>query len=133
MNVAASAAAAKNLQPRPKPATEKQQQQESKRELEQLKQQLQELQRSCQDKDEQLKAVSNNRTILHSAPGYYFNVHNNTLQNDWPVELYTSRLKLSSVMQGGEEDLEDVLTAISKKDPAAMFVVTAPARNGAGG
>ena len=73
-----------------------------------------------------LMGIEDARTILHSAPGYYFNVHNNTLQNDWPVELYTSRLKLSSVMQGGEEDLENVLTAVSKMKPAAMFVVTAP-------
>ena len=42
-----------------------------------------------------LMGIEDARTILHSAPGYYFNVHNNTLQNDWPVELYTSRLELS--------------------------------------
>jgi tousled-like kinase len=36
-------------------------------ELEILKRRYEELQRSCQDKDEQLKAVSNNRTILHTA------------------------------------------------------------------
>jgi len=73
-----------------------------------------------------LMGIEDARTILHSAPGYYFNVHNNTLQNDWPVELYTSRLKLSSVMQGGEDDLENVLTAVIKMKPAALFVVTAP-------
>jgi tousled-like kinase len=36
-------------------------------ELALLKQRYDELQRTCQDKDEQLKAVSNNRTILHTA------------------------------------------------------------------
>lgn len=35
--------------------------------LESLEQQVQELQRSLDDKDEQLRAVANNRTILHSA------------------------------------------------------------------
>jgi nitrogenase molybdenum-iron protein beta chain len=73
-----------------------------------------------------LMGIEDARTILHSAPGYYFNVHNNTLQNDWPYELYTSRLKLSSVMQGGEEQLENVVKAVIKKEPAALFVVTAP-------
>jgi len=35
--------------------------------LEELERRCQELERSCKDKDEQLKAVSNNRTILHTA------------------------------------------------------------------
>lgn len=35
--------------------------------IDHLQQQLRDLQRACDDKDEQLKAVSNNRTILHSA------------------------------------------------------------------
>jgi len=35
--------------------------------IDHLQQQLRDLQRACNDKDEQLKAVSNNRTILHSA------------------------------------------------------------------
>ena len=73
-----------------------------------------------------LMGVEDARTILHSAPGYYFNVHNNTLQNDWPVELYTSHLNFSSVMQGGEEQLEDVIRTLSRREPAALFVVTAP-------
>lgn len=73
-----------------------------------------------------LMGIEDARTILHSAPGYYFNVHNNTLQNDWPVELYTSRLKFSSVMRGGEEQLEQVINTVIEKEPAALFVVTAP-------
>jgi light-independent protochlorophyllide reductase B subunit len=73
-----------------------------------------------------LMGIEDARTILHSAPGYYFNVHNNTLQNDWPVELYTSRLKFSSVMRGGEEQLEHVIRTVIEKEPAALFVVTAP-------
>ena len=73
-----------------------------------------------------LMGIEDARTILHSAPGYYFNVHNNTLQNEWPYELYTSRLKFSSVMQGGEDELENVVEAIIRKEPAALFVVTAP-------
>lgn len=73
-----------------------------------------------------LMGIEDARTILHSAPGYYFNMHNTTLQNDWPYELYTSRLKLSSVMRGGEDQLEDVIAAVIRKEPAALFVVTAP-------
>lgn len=73
-----------------------------------------------------LMGIEDARTILHSAPGYYFNVHNNTLQNDWPVELYTSRLQYSSVMSGGEAQLENAMKIVTKQDPAALFVVTAP-------
>jgi light-independent protochlorophyllide reductase subunit B len=73
-----------------------------------------------------LMGIEDARTILHSAPGYYFNVHNNTLQNDWPVELYTSRLQFSSVMRGGEEQLEHAINTVIKQRPAALFVVTAP-------
>jgi len=40
---------------------------DQQQELQRLRQQCQALQQSCQDKDEQLRAVSNNRTILHSA------------------------------------------------------------------
>ncbi|MDJ0926023.1 MAG: nitrogenase component 1 [Gammaproteobacteria bacterium] len=73
-----------------------------------------------------LAGIEDARTIIHSAPGYYFNVHNNMLLNDWPAELYTSHLKLSSVMKGGEEQLADVIDAITEQRPAALFVVTAP-------
>jgi light-independent protochlorophyllide reductase B subunit len=73
-----------------------------------------------------LMGIEDARTILHSAPGYYFNVHNNALQNDWPMELYTSRLELSSVMGGGERLLEKSMRTVIKKEPAALFVVTAP-------
>lgn len=73
-----------------------------------------------------LMGIEDARTILHSAPGYYFNVHNNTLQNDWPVELYTSRLELSSVMGGGETRLEKTMRTVIRQDPAALFVVTSP-------
>jgi len=73
-----------------------------------------------------LMGIEDASTILHSAPGYYFNVHNNTLQNDWPVELYTSHLDLSAIMKGGEDPLEDVINAVIRKEPAALFVVSAP-------
>ena len=73
-----------------------------------------------------LMGIEDARTIMHSAPGYYFNMHNTTLQNDWPYELYTSRLKLGSVMRGGEDQLEDVIDIVTRKEPAALFVVTAP-------
>ena len=73
-----------------------------------------------------LMGIEDARTILHSAPGYYFNVHNNTLQNDWPVELYTSRLEYSSVMSGGERQLANAMKVVVKHKPAALFVVTAP-------
>lgn len=48
--------------PQARPTTETKEQ-----ELALLQQRYLELQRTCQDKDEQLNAVSNNRTILHSA------------------------------------------------------------------
>ncbi len=73
-----------------------------------------------------LMGIEDARTILHSAPGYYFNVHNNTLQNEWPFELYTSRLNFSSIMKGGEEQLENVVRTVIKHEPTALFVVTAP-------
>ena len=73
-----------------------------------------------------LMGIEDARTIIHSAPGYYFNMHNNTLLDEWPMELYTSHLKFSSVMKGGEDQLADVIDAIAEKRPAALFVVTAP-------
>lgn len=73
-----------------------------------------------------LMGIEDARTIIHSAPGYYFNMHNNALMNDWPMELYTSHLKFSSVMKGGEEQLANVIDAIKELRPAALFVVTSP-------
>lgn len=66
-------------------------------------------------------------TVLHSPPGCYFNQHNNALSNDWAMELYTSNLSYSSIMQGGEAQLEGLLETLAGRHPAGMFVVTAPA------
>lgn len=70
--------------------------------------------------------VEDARTVLHSPPGCYINQHVNAQVNDWQVELYTSNLNYSNIMQGGEDRLETVLLSVAQKSPPAIFVVTSP-------
>jgi light-independent protochlorophyllide reductase B subunit len=71
--------------------------------------------------------VKDAATIFHSPPGCYINQHVNMLINDWTMELYATNLSYANVMQGAEDRLEAVMrTIITKKQPKAIFVVTAP-------
>ncbi len=70
--------------------------------------------------------IKDARTVLHSPPGCYINQHVNAQVNDWFVELATSNLKYSEIMQGGEDQLEQVLHKIAAKRPPAIFVVSSP-------
>lgn len=73
-----------------------------------------------------LMGIKDARTILHSPPGCYINQHQNALVNDWTMELYTSNLNYSGIMQGGEDQFETALRKVAAKEPAAIFVVTSP-------
>jgi len=66
-------------------------------------------------------------TIFHAPPGCYINQHVNMLINDWTLELYSTNLSYANVMQGAEDKLEEVMQkVITKKQPKAIFIVTAP-------
>ncbi len=70
--------------------------------------------------------IKDARTVLHSPPGCYINQHVNAMINDWYIEMYTSNLPYSSIMQGGEDRLETTLHKVAAKEPEAIIVITSP-------
>ncbi len=70
--------------------------------------------------------IKDARTVLHSPPGCYVNQHVNAMINDWYMEMYTSNLPYSSIMQGGEDRLETTLKKVASKKPEGIIVITSP-------
>jgi light-independent protochlorophyllide reductase B subunit len=73
-----------------------------------------------------LVGVKDAITIFHAPPGCYINQHVNMLVNDLTMELYTSNLSYANVMQGAEDKLEEAVRKLIKKEPKALFILTAP-------
>ncbi|MCP4196779.1 MAG: hypothetical protein GY762_06470, partial [Proteobacteria bacterium] len=73
-----------------------------------------------------LTGIKDAITIFHAPPGCYINQHVNMLVNDLTMELYTSNLSYANVMQGAEDKLEEAVRKLIKKEPKALFILTAP-------
>src|SRR5512147_2962343 len=68
------------------------------------------------------------RVIYHAPPGCYISQHMDALMHEYPFELYTTSLSYANVMQGAENQLEEVLrkTLARKPQPALVVIVTSP-------
>ena len=68
------------------------------------------------------------RVIYHAPPGCYISQHMDALMHEYPFEMYTTSLSYANVMQGAENQLEDVLrkTLARKPVPKLVVIVTSP-------
>ena len=72
------------------------------------------------------EGIKDARMIYHSPPGCYMMQHIDILCNEWHPDFYSTLVSYGNVMQGTEEQLENVLKKVAAEDPRAIIIITSP-------
>ena len=72
------------------------------------------------------EGIKDARMIYHSPPGCYMMQHIDILCNEWHTDFYSTLVSYGNVMQGTEEQLENVLKKVAAEDPRAIIIITSP-------
>ena len=73
-----------------------------------------------------VQGIKDIKMIFHAPPGCYMMQHMYALCNEWHPDFYSTSVSYGNVMQGTEEQLENVLKKVAAEDPRALVIITSP-------